>query len=1726
MMRTKRMHYKKGYLSLVLTALLLSSSFVSLLGVVALFSIPVHAQDSDGLLYSFVHFSDTQTLVQSYPETLNYTFQWIESKKSEWNITAIIVTGDLVQTYNDTSQWQTYVNAKSLTSIPVFEVAGNHDNNNGEDFSYYNNYIGSNETFYTANLTDRFTLIGISWNTTNNIVSDSYIQELKDEIATHSDRYFIIATHWYMGEHSGDPTVLSSLGSLIYNELYLNYPDNVVLVLCGHITDGGIGVKIANTRDGLHEYMTNIQGENASYVRVFKVYSNNTIIMELYRLIPQPVELVETDSFQLPSKPVVIGGWLEGWAYRKRITIQNNVAQDITDYQINFTLYYGSGSDSGFIIHLNNHSRTDFGDIRFALANGTLLNYWVEEKVDSDYAFVWVRIPKIPASGTIDVYLYYGNPNATSVSNGEATFLLFDDFDGTALDTSKWIDYSRSLDLAIENGYLRIYGTRSVSEYNYIASVNTYPRGIAIMYRAMLYSYSGTVYRIYLSRYQQDAENVTSQYTEGCWATTDDAWRLRAYDGATSYTQTLSGSYSTGVWYRFELIILQNGARYVTKDGVLELTETYPVGDNHILLGSSGTSGSSEDSRFDWVAVRKYVEPAPSIAGIGSEEARAAWLLGWGYRKSHEILGSVAGNVTNYQVKIVAHYGSGIDSGEDFYCNGHCNPDFSDIRFTASDGVTLLSYWMEEKYDGDNATFWVKVPYIPASPDKTVIYVYYGKDDAEYAGSGKDTFLEFYDFSTDESTNWAVYSGTVTWDIANGVLKATYQGTESRAIATINVAYGAGVAIRTKMKAVNWDSDDNGMGLTVMLQDSSNFYYPRLHYVRNQLEFKKAVAGTYTTVTNTSFVVMNDVWYLFEVQVISESHIRVVADSVELDVTSGLEAWSSGYPGIYTFNSYKDADAYVLYDWWLIRKYVDPEPSHGGWGAEETPIFKVVRLPSESLFLIHEVAYSPNASQFSHSFTATNDSVAGFETGYGDAYGWRLYANPYSSGGTNYENTASLVSKINITLPYGSVLVENLTLLAKTGGTGSYRRLWVKLLDSSGGLVAELVNASISMDWTEVSLNVNASLSGSLTIWINTTVTSTTQDPEELAVKDVQVFVRHDATPEFSAFIVYGVDYFNFSSSHYVELGSLEYLNSSIITLKLISYLKLNATDYPVAPAYVRNETVGSHSYAVYRIQPANYSQYLTVYALLENILKTFRTSVKGYDTTSILVGDTLTIELPEAGNISIPALGKVYLNVASVTLKFLEPGSYEIRANITKPNFWKIGIGRKIVNVGYGLFYAKPLDLDSNQINYEELRLVLINETDGSLVSELVGNTLFSLTGLWAGNYTLKAFFKDILTASMHFEFSTASNASVLSLPCMMKRLTPDYRAINRTIVLEFGKSLVKAESLSEKYPLSRMRLLINGTGSFKLYINYGHDLPTNVLVRANVSNLSYYWDGSYLVITGSLGSLGELNITDLYKLKVEIYDRLNRTAPSWFFLHINQSKYSGSIIEDYLYPEDYVIELPKVLNGFEFYRFFDGYNSSTRIISVNNSDAVFRVWYKIPTKVKSLQSLRVQSLVDLIPFIHQTSDKVTVYVDGQLLDYYGSGVPNRPLIVYIINRDLNTTRRYVLTTDASGYFRTDLVELLRGYTYDIKVEFAGDDVYAGAVESLEFVPEELPTAPVIVMGIPITYIVLLVIVVIAIVAIVIAILRSSRHVVSAISESKKRFVKKKRWVKRYGSA
>jgi uncharacterized protein YjdB len=122
------------------------------------------------------------------------------------------------------------------------------------------------------------------------------------------------------------------------------------------------------------------------------------------------------------------------WTYKVPITITNLGASTLTNYQVSITLNTSALVSAAKMQASGN-------DIRFTDASCTNLPYWIESGMNTASTVIWINVNNIAPSTTTTNYLYYGNAGASAASDGNATFLLFDDFNGVTLDLAKWTFY-------------------------------------------------------------------------------------------------------------------------------------------------------------------------------------------------------------------------------------------------------------------------------------------------------------------------------------------------------------------------------------------------------------------------------------------------------------------------------------------------------------------------------------------------------------------------------------------------------------------------------------------------------------------------------------------------------------------------------------------------------------------------------------------------------------------------------------------------------------------------------------------------------------------------------------------------------------------------------------------------------------------------------------------------------------------------------------------------------------------------------------------------------------------------------------------------------------------------------------------------------------------------------------------------------------------------------------
>ena len=342
--------------------------------------------------------------------------------------------------------------------------------------------------------------------------------------------------------------------------------------------------------------------------------------------------------------------------------------------------------------------------------------------------------------------------------------------------------------------------------------------------------------------------------------------------------------------------------------------------------------------------------------------------------------------------------------------------------------------------------------------------------------------------------------------------------------------------------------------------------------------------------------------------------------------------------------------------------------------------------------------------------------------------------------------------------------------------------------------------------------------------------------------------------------------------------------------------------------------------------------------------------------------------------------------------------------------------------------------------------------------------------TVLVEGNYTVEVFHLGIPICNETFEitaFPFEANLTLNLLP-----LPQDYRNLKREMYCSVPQTLKLVENLSTKFPYSRVRVLVNGTGDFTLAY-FLNQTPTSVNIISNVS-VVYNIKDSYLFINGTLGSTAEIIIEDQYLLSILLKDRLGHRLPS-FPVYINTTKYTSDPsghVEAYLAPEDYLLDYPEHLN-FEFYRTD---SITTRPVHIRlTTDKSFTTEYLVPSTFSNITGRTLYSywryvydkIRNFFARLFGQEETISGYVEGYLKDYYGNGVPNRVVTVNITNLDTGYTVTLTATTDPSGYFRTDYFDFARGVEYEIKTFFEGDDIYTESTGVTKWTAPAVAPAP-----------------------------------------------------------
>lgn len=374
--------------------------------------------------------------------------------------------------------------------------------------------------------------------------------------------------------------------------------------------------------------------------------------------------------------------------------------------------------------------------------------------------------------------------------------------------------------------------------------------------------------------------------------------------------------------------------------------------------------------------------------------------LGWPYKKQITIENPIDG----YQMPIRVYKNDGYDDpiNGTIDCEGHCNDDFSDLRFLNNDEDSELPYWIENKTDGEFANIWVK------TNGESTIYVLYGYTNAVSTSNGIATFEFFEDFSRSKSELeatglWYHCGGSCRTN--NGILYWT--GGPGGVFHTTHQPFKYNMTFRFRAYLKNEQQpDENGQSCAAfdpMFPESggTNHYFVMLGSWYPNLPKYQTCFGAGGHMPNTPGVgfdckLFSTGWPYWQTYEITRLHNHTYARNVDTgeELNSSLVIPRDCNLGVTscTIRYGMESEA----DWFLLRKYAANESTWSTVGIEEAscnyPVSQYPANITDGILLINSTVTSYNHTNLS------------FGTAY--CYSSWAYNNSYNVWSSKYDQVA------------------------------------------------------------------------------------------------------------------------------------------------------------------------------------------------------------------------------------------------------------------------------------------------------------------------------------------------------------------------------------------------------------------------------------------------------------------------------------------------------------------------------------------------------------------------------------------------------------------------------------------------------------------------------------------------------------------------------------------------
>lgn len=302
---------------------------------------------------------------------------------------------------------------------------------------------------------------------------------------------------------------------------------------------------------------------------------------------------------------------LRYWKYRTELMVDNSAnPEPLTNYQISF----------GFVTAgLVREGKMDVNgkDIRLTDSDGkTLLCHWIENSLLDSLAKIWVKIPYLDAGERKTLYLYYGNPDAAPVADGNCTFQVFDDFSASTVEPDKWEQSGNgSLQLTKGKAVFKASGSdivlRSVKQLQMPVIIEMFVNRSAGKFVSLALTYPSPIFWDgYALALDHERNRIELAHTD------PDVTPCSGFSLLSSFKANPAGTQTNGVW---SLSWITSNVLFGNWPGgaLLEQNSFREQKQRRMALGVVACRFQGEISgelEVDWVRVRKFSRQEPPVA--------------------------------------------------------------------------------------------------------------------------------------------------------------------------------------------------------------------------------------------------------------------------------------------------------------------------------------------------------------------------------------------------------------------------------------------------------------------------------------------------------------------------------------------------------------------------------------------------------------------------------------------------------------------------------------------------------------------------------------------------------------------------------------------------------------------------------------------------------------------------------------------------------------------------------------------------------------------------------------------------------------------------------------------------------------------------------------------------------------------------------------------------------